>query len=417
MGATNFDGPINTYGDMGTLRSSTGASLLSDPNSDAGPNLTFQGYGLPDTRYPFLKDLVQGYTGRVFGNLVDADVTSINTIPALFATNKLVTTAHTVAATPLTLTTTGVYGITINMPFRSFQDGIMTAPVALDWGFVYGTTTTGATSKTVTVLDSTQFMPGMPIIIAQAAGTNLHLFTWVTAVPTATTITINDSALVAGSFPIGTGDVWSPSEFGQLTPTSHIPALAGGPGLFLDPRQACARGIVTTVSGGTSSSNHIVIAGYDVYGHSMTESIPCTAATNWGKKAFKYVFSATPDFTDGTNNYTVGTSDVFGIHMQSDFVEQTSVWWNGVISAGANTGWAAADLTDPATTSTGDVRGTIQTSAQGGGTGIGANNSSGSVSTITISGRRLLICSSMTAWQQTSSDAASPKYMFGVTQV
>lgn len=421
MGATNFTGPLFVSGDLGQLEASPGGSiLLPDPNQDRGPSMLFGGYGLPDTRYPFLKDTVQGYTGCVPQLLVAPAVVSNNAIPAAHATNSLVTSAHTTSGTAMTLVTTAAYGITPTIPIIPFQTNtVTTAPIVLDFGFCYGTTTTGSTAQTVTVLDSTLFFVGMPIVIssAGAASGTTALLTWVTGMPTATTITINDPALQAGSFAIGAGNIWSPSEFGQLEPTAHAPVLAAGPGLFLDPRQAVARGIVTTVSAGASSSNHIVVHGWDVYWQPMTESIAQSAATNYGKKAFKAISSIVPDFTDGTNNYTVGTSDVFGFNERTDFLEETMVWWAGLLSAGSNYGFVAADTTNPATTTTGDVRGTIQTSAIGGGTGLGSTASNGSVSTITISGNRLRMQSTMTVWQQTQNRLTQPQYGFGQQQV
>lgn len=423
MAATNFTGPLFVSGDLEQLEASPGGTiLLPDPNPDRGPSMLFGGYGLPDTRYTFLKDTVQGYTGRVPELLVSPAIVSNNGIPAAHATDSLVTTAHTTSGTAMTLTTTAVYGITPGIPMMPFtgtlNGGAPTTALALDFGFCYGTTTTGSTAQTVTVLDSTLFMVGMPIVIAAAgaASGNTALLTWVTGTPTATTITINNPALQAGSFAIGSGNLWWPSEFGQLTPTAAMPVLAAGPGLFLDPRQAIARGIVTTVSAGASSSNHIVVHGWDVYGQPMTESIAQGAATNYGKKAFKYIGSIVPDFTDGTNNYTVGTSDVFGFNQRADFLEETMVWWAGLLSAGSNYGFVAADITNPATTTTGDVRGTIQTSAIGGGTGLGSTASNGSVSTITISGNRLRMQSTMTVWQQTQNRLTQPQYGFGVVQ-
>ena len=111
-----------------------------------------------------------------------------------------------------------------------------------------------------------------------------------------------------------------------------------------------------------------------------------------------------------------GVVDVFGLVQRTDFLEETMVWWAGALSAGANYGFTAADTTSPATTTTGDVRGTIQTSAIGGGTGIGSTASNGSVSTITISGNRLRIQSAMTVWQQTRNRFVQPQFGFGVQQ-
>jgi hypothetical protein len=424
MGATNFPGPIFVSGDLEQIEASPGgAILLPDPNPDRGPSMLFGGFGFPDTRLTFLKDTVQGYTGRVGELLATTPIVSNNAIPAAHGTATISASGHTTSGTPLTLVTAASFGITPTIPIIPFSTTLngaapVTAAIALDFGFCYGTTTTGSTANTVTVLDSTLFFTGMPIVIgsAGAATGTTPLLTWVTGRPTATTITINDAAQQAGSFAIGTGNIWSPSEVGQLEPTAAMPVLASGPGLFLDPRQAIARGIVTTVSGGASSSNHLVVHGWDIYGQPMSESIPQSAATNYGKKAFKYIGSVVPDFTDGTNNYTVGTSDVFGFAQRTDLLEETMVWWAGALSAGANYGFTAADTTNPATSTTGDVRGTIQPSAIGGGTGIGSTASNGAVSTITISGNRLRMQSVMTVWQQTQNRLSQPQYGFGAVQ-
>lgn len=431
MGATNNDGPLFVYGDLDQIESTPGGTiLLPNPNPDRGPSMLFGGYGLPDTRYMFLKDLVQGYAGRVPQLLVSPGVVSANAIPAAHSTNGIAASQHTTSGTALTLATTAAYGFTPSIPIIPFTGGafnsgsVTTAALTLDFGFCYGTTTTGSTAQTVTVLDSTIFYVGMPIIIgsAGAASGTTPLLTWVTGLASATTITINDPALQAGSYVIGTGNIWSPSEFGQLEPTAAYPAIGMGPGLFMDPRQCIARGIVTTVSAGTSSSNHLVVHGWDIYGEPMTESIACSAATNYGKKAFKYIGSVVPDFTDNTNNYTVGTSDVFGFAQRADYLEETLVWWDSALVVGtaatsADYGFVAADTTNPATTTTGDVRGTFQPSNIGGTSGPALNASNGSVSTITISGKRLRMQSAMTVWQQTQNRLTAPQFGFGQLQV
>jgi hypothetical protein len=424
MGATNLTGPLFVSGDLEQLEASPGgAILLPDPNPDRGPSMLFGGYGLPDTRYTFLKDTVQGYAGRVPELLVSPSVVSVNAIPAAHGAAVIAAAANVTSGTAMTLVTTASFGIAPGIPIVPFTGTLngaapVTPAMVLDFGFAYGTTTTGATAQTVTVLDSTLFPVGMPLVIANAgaASGTTPLLTWVTGQPTATTITINNPALQAGSFPIGSGNLWSPSEFGQLIPTAHLPMVNAGPGLFMDPRQSIARGIVVTANNAAGVGGAVVVRGYDVYWQPMAESItitPGTALAAYGKKAFKALASVTPAFTDGTYTYSIGTSDVFGFVERTDYLEETMVWWGGALSAGANYGFVAADTTNPATATTGDVRGTIQTSAIGGGTGLGSTASNGSVSTITVSGNRLRMASSMTVWQQTQNRLAAPQYGFG----
>src|SRR6202012_4107737 len=60
------------------------------------------------------------------------------------------------------------------------------------------------------------------------------------------------------------------------------------------------------------------VRGYDVYAYPMAETITATAGatTVAGKKAFKFVTSVIPAFTDA-HNYSFGTTDVFGLPLRA----------------------------------------------------------------------------------------------------
>src|SRR5262249_3361338 len=79
------------------------------------------------------------------------------------------------------------------------------------------------------------------------------------------------------------------------------------------------------------------------------------ATTTNGKKAFKFIVSVTPLFTDA-HNYSVDTTDIFGLPVRADYFHQTQIWWNETVIT-ANTGFVAA-VTSAASATTGDVRGT-----------------------------------------------------------
>ena len=81
-----------------------------------------------------------------------------------------------------------------------------------------------------------------------------------------------------------------------------------------------------------------------------------TATTTNGKKAFKYIASVTPDVTNAIT-YSVGTTDIFGLPLLSNFFSDVAINYNAAAIT-ANTGYVAAVTTSPATTTTGDVRGT-----------------------------------------------------------
>jgi hypothetical protein len=146
--------------------------------------------------------------------------------------------------------------------------------------------------------------------------------------------------------------------------------LFGGSGSFttgfFSPDTVVGRAVSITAAA-SATGGHFIVSGYDCYGYAMSEDINAAAgaATTNGKKAFKVVTSVVPQFTDA-HNYSVGTADIFGFGIRADLFSDVRIYWN---SAGitATTGFVAAVTTDPATTTTGDVRGTyaVQSASDG----------------------------------------------------
>lgn len=135
---------------------------------------------------------------------------------------------------------------------------------------------------------------------------------------------------------------------------------------FYDRASLSARALsVTGVAGGAGGA--FLAKGFDVYGYAMSELITATAGATSvnGKKAFKFVTSVTPQFTDA-HNYSFGTTDIFGLPLRAAISAETLVNWNDALLT-ANTGFVGADVTTPATTTTGDVRGTyaVQSASDG----------------------------------------------------
>lgn len=149
---------------------------------------------------------------------------------------------------------------------------------------------------------------------------------------------------------------------------SRVSFGSGGTIQGWDPTTLTARTLLITCSSASGTGGTFTVAGYDIYGAPMTEAIvsdPASSLTVSGLKAWKYISSITPNFTDGTYNYSVGTNDVFGLPLASNYFGDVSInYQSAVITASAG---YLAGVETLATSSTGDVRGTyaLQSASNG----------------------------------------------------
>lgn len=96
----------------------------------------------------------------------------------------------------------------------------------------------------------------------------------------------------------------------------------------------------------------ITISGLDYYGQPQTEV--SASGTSWtGKKTFSKINSITPSVA--VTAFTAGTGTVLGLPFRTDASDLHDPRLNNATDAGT---FVPADLTNPATSSTGDVRGT-----------------------------------------------------------
>jgi hypothetical protein len=135
---------------------------------------------------------------------------------------------------------------------------------------------------------------------------------------------------------------------------------------YYDQANALSRNVRLT-SGGNDSGITFTVSGYDYYGYPMTEAITgANAGVASGKKAFKWVTGVThTGSVAGT--LTIGTGDVYGFPLRADSFGYVYITWNNS-TVTANTGFTAADTTNPATSTTGDARGTYATQSASDGT-------------------------------------------------
>ena len=156
----------------------------------------------------------------------------------------------------------------------------------------------------------------------------------------------------------------TPAAAGSLTLTAGTSAKSvvrtdGTTVIQLDVARAVQ---LTTASGTITTSRNLTVSGYDYYGQSMTEVIATgttssAVANVAGKKAF-YQISSISISGALPVAITVGTTDVLGLPLRVyDAGYVVRAGWNNTLANDAGT-FVAADMTTPATSTTGDVRGT-----------------------------------------------------------
>ena len=394
MGISVNSGPSVVSGNTNPVQN-------SEP--DQGPSLVFQGSGLTDPRFV---GQIGGAPGtKIYGLYTNSYVVSTDAIPVTLGAANIAAAQAPTAATALTLASTAVAGIALAVPVLPFGVAPIAANLvnclALDFGFCPGSTN-GTTTLTIPAGAWRYFTKGQRIIVAGGNGTGItgNLYTYVAATvsPGATTITMNDVATATNTA----------CKVGACHPTLNAawPFVSAGTIALFDPSQGIARAVSITGNAG-STSNAVTVRGYDVYGQSMTEVITAaTGTTTAGKKAWKYITSITPATTDAGHTLSVGTTDVLGINFRADFWEYMDVFVAGAFVS-VNTGWLVADVTTPATATTGDVRGTYTLQS--------ASNWDGTVANWATS-KRVAIFSSLPMFNSISSNNLNYATMFGNTQ-
>lgn len=122
--------------------------------------------------------------------------------------------------------------------------------------------------------------------------------------------------------------------------------------------------VVTTASGSPTTSN-ITITGYDVYGQPMSEVIASSGTASTAVNGLKAFFQITgiTSSASTTVTITVGTTNILGIPVRVTAAPFLATVKQGTTLAQDAGTFVAADATNPATTTSGDVRGTYTPSA------------------------------------------------------
>jgi len=382
--------------------------VVPEYSADFGPGLSYQGSGIPDVRFQVNKDNL--LPGTIKGHIDFPYLLSVDAVPSALGAANLCAAQTATSGTPMTLAGAST-GVATNIPIYPYKSGtLVTVGLAVDFGFDTLNVTAG--SANATVADSTKYTVGMPLCVANVgnAGGTSALLCYVKSITSSTVIVLSTAPLATNSAAaVGTGNMWGPQGLGNNQPTAASPYLAAGVGLFQDPYQSITRGWRVVSNNAADTGWTVTATGYDLYGNLQTETLAVTAnGTKWGNKTFKYFVSFVPTKSGSTTGtFSIGTSDVFGLAIRNDKWEYDNFYWAGAFLT-ASTGWTAADKTNPATSTTGDVRGTIQIGTNGPlGSGASGGASNGT--------SRLALFSTLPFYNLTQATPANTVPMYGVT--
>lgn len=358
--------PIFTFGHMFGIP----GGVLPDYAGDLGPSGLYQWAGLMDPRFtPAQKDACTPGSIPVFMDSID--VVMCDGTPSALAANNIAA-AQALAAGAMTLANTQTRAACVGIPVVPFGAAAPVTCMALEGGFDVGNVTSGSKNIVVTAGVRKRLFAGQSLIIGgvgNAAGT-LPLITTVVSA-TGTTLVVADApAKTNAAAPMFQGNLVNPyfQQSGQLA-TGVLVAMLGplNTALAFDPTAAICRGVQVVSSNAGDTTQTIRVDGYDVFHQPMSETIALNGVTPvLGKKAFKYIKQIVGSAVSA-GNITVGTTDIFGFNRRTLMWEDLRVFYNGLQVVAASTGFVAADITDPATATTGDVRGTyaVQSASDG----------------------------------------------------
>jgi hypothetical protein len=366
MAITGLSGPLIVFGQS--------PIPAIEYNPDLGPSMFWGGAGILDPRTPYTYFPGENYNQTDYAWLGFDNITTLSIVPYTKATSAVVASANPTSAT-LSLvsansSTTGVY---ITPSITRADTGVVDTGVngaglvALD---AYTSVTASITNGVMTITANSAMPVSNGMVLLSSSGT---------ASSGSIAGTYIVSQLTGGSGGQGVAGTYQLSN-SSLTITSGTVTLAyqnstncvvpfvgsGGPSIALwNPQAMTARALAVTAASGATYAT-ATITGYDVYGYPMVEAITLTAGSQVsGKKAFKYVRSVvlSGGTADTTHAYSVDTTDVFGLPLRSDTFADIAVNYatslTAVTGITAATNYVASDRTSPATTTTGDVRGTF----------------------------------------------------------
>ena len=362
MAKDTFTGPIVA---LGTLAGGQGGGQPREYSDELGPSIFFGGIAMPVVTAVSSKDRMgPGAIASVFCAF------PIRTINAAISVGNgaLTTPGPAVAGTPLVNLSGYALG-RAPVPVIA-SGGVSTFGIALDMGLDTAGFTTAATNNVTlaTPANAWRYRVGQWVCLLNGAASGAALMSQITTITPATGVmTVFPPPVASVTGQIALTNRFNPNLYGASGPPSSIASTASaGTARLVIPEVGNTRGI--GIQGSASGVSTIFdIVGTDGTGAIQTETIigPVGAANVWSKKTYDSFISATPRTSDA-HNYTVGTSDFIGFPLpvlSTDSIVAMSLGGTAVVAA--NFTVIPADLTYPASPTTGDPRGGIQTTANG----------------------------------------------------
>jgi hypothetical protein len=406
MAASVSSGPLVALGGL------TGAPSGMQPteySQQIGPSIFWSGFGIPIIGAAANKDSIN--PGAVQALYAASPIQTINSV-AVAGGATVANAATASVGVPLANTPTFAPGIAPGTQVTVAGTPVYNA-VGLDIAIDKAAAVAGSPIITLAVpANIWRYAKGMWIAVAGAGLAGATLFGQIMALGTPANgqITLSVNAVISqGAAEVGLSNRFNLYAYGNPPPSGLSDFLACGMGRFLIPESASTRGVgVTGVAGGTGGN--MLIQGLDIFNRLQSEiiAVGAGAVTTYGRKTYGRFISATPQFNDN-HAYSVVTSDLIGFPLSvlPAPAPQPVVTFAGTAYAGAVTQYA--DLTSPATTSTGDPRGGLQMSTKGpnaGATGGGPNGTG--ILTVTQTISTLAAC---------LGGILNPGPLFGVTPV
>ena len=362
MAKETFTGPLIA---LGGLAGASGGGMPREYSDEIGPSMFWAGMAIPATGATASKDRTgPGSIPAVFAAF---PIRTINA--ALSAGNAAISVAgNAVAGQPLPNLTTYALGRAVGTPVIGLG-GAATTGIGLDIGLDTATfATNGTLTFTGTSVGNTwRYRVGQWIALLNGGVGGVTLMTQIQTIPGVSSMTVSPPPAAAVTGQIALTNRYNYNAYGASGPPSSISSMASaGAARLMIPEVGNTRGIGIT---GVASSVATIfdVVGIGGFGTLQTETLttPGGAGTVWSKKTYDIFISATPRTADA-HAYTVVTSDFIGFPISVMSVDSiVAMALGGTALLPANFTLIPADVTNPASSTTGDPRGGIQTTANG----------------------------------------------------